>query len=263
MTISCDPSAETTPSRRWMLLMRWAPCVALVLLAGCAAPPPAVTLETVAEGYVRVALQLAQHDPTLVEVWRGPESWRPGPRVPVAPLLQRITSLRQELAQVPGSDAVERRDYLAGQLKAAGRVQHVRGRGPGRIRLRRLAAERRRGRDEPRGPCSRAPRHGPARDPLCGVQEAPGRARPTGRSPDASRPQRLSDRDPGLGTAGRRISGAGLCGQLTVGWLRAVPRRASHANHGQPARCHGRIKGTPPRLPRRLPRSSLAVHADR
>ena len=98
--------------------MRWAPCVALVLLAGCAAPPPAVTLETVAEGYVRVALQLAQHDPTLVEVWRGPESWRPGPRVPVAPLLQRITSLRQELAQVPGSDAVERRDYLAGQLKA-------------------------------------------------------------------------------------------------------------------------------------------------
>ncbi len=98
--------------------MRWAHCVALALMAGCAAPPPEVTLATVAEGYVRVALQLAQHDPTLVEVWRGPESWRPGPRVPVALLLQRITSLRQQLAQVPGNDASERRDYLAGQLKA-------------------------------------------------------------------------------------------------------------------------------------------------
>lgn len=87
-------------------------------MAGCAAPPPAATLDTVAEGYVRVALQLAQHDPTLVEVWRGPKSWRPGPRVPVAPLLQKITSLRQELAQVPPTDATERRDYLAAQLQA-------------------------------------------------------------------------------------------------------------------------------------------------
>ena len=92
--------------------------MAFALLAGCAAPPSAVTLDSVAEGYVRVALQLAQHDPTLVEVWRGPASWRPGPRVPVAPLLQRITSLRQELAQVPGADLPERRDYLAAQLQA-------------------------------------------------------------------------------------------------------------------------------------------------
>ena len=85
-------------------------------MAGCA--PPATSLDGIAEGYVRVALQLAQHDPTLVEAWRGPESWRPGPRVPVAPLLQRIESLRQELRQVPGADAAERRDYLAAQLQA-------------------------------------------------------------------------------------------------------------------------------------------------
>ena len=98
--------------------MRWTHLVAVALLAGCAAPPPAMTLDTVAEGYVRVALQLAQHDPILVEVWRGPESWRPGPRVPVAPLLRKITSLRQELAQFPPTDATERRDYLAAQLQA-------------------------------------------------------------------------------------------------------------------------------------------------
>jgi hypothetical protein len=101
-----------------MPFMRWTHWVAIALMAGCTAAPPAATLDTVAEGYVRVALQLAQHDPTLVEVWRGPSSWRPGPRVPVAPLLQRIESLRHELTQVPGTDAPERRDYLAAQLRA-------------------------------------------------------------------------------------------------------------------------------------------------
>ncbi len=108
-------STEAAWPRRWM---RWTHCVAFAVMAGCAAPPPAATLDTVAEGYVRVALQLAQHDPTLVEVWRGPKSWRPGPRVPVAPLLQTITSLRQALAQVPPTEATERRDYLAAQLQA-------------------------------------------------------------------------------------------------------------------------------------------------
>lgn len=98
---------------QWMHLL-----MAATLAAGCAARPSPATLDSVAEGYVRVALQLAQHDPSLVEVWRGPESWRPGPRVPVAPLLQQITSLQQELTQVPGTEATERRDYLSAQLQA-------------------------------------------------------------------------------------------------------------------------------------------------
>ena len=115
MRTSRHLSTEAAWPRRWM---RWTHLVAVALLAGCAPPPPAMTLDTMAEGYVRVALQLAQHDPTLVEVWRGPESWRPGPRVPVAPLLQKITSLRQELAQFPPTDATARRYYLAAQLKA-------------------------------------------------------------------------------------------------------------------------------------------------
>lgn len=118
MTRPRDWAAEARQPRRRMSLVRWTLGAALALIAGCAAPPPVVTLDTVAEGYVRVALQVAQHDPSLVESWRGPDTWRPGPRVPVAPLLQRITALRHDLARTAQPGADDRRDYLAGQLAA-------------------------------------------------------------------------------------------------------------------------------------------------
>ena len=97
---------------------------------GCrspAGPPP--TLDQVAEGYVRVALQLAQHDPDLVDDWRGPEEWKPGPRTPVAPILEQVRLLRRTLDSVSGTaTGVDRyrAAYLDGQLaalaSAAGRL---------------------------------------------------------------------------------------------------------------------------------------------
>lgn len=89
---------------------------ALALSWGCAERAP--SLDTIAEGYVRVALQLAQHDPELVEDWRGPESWRPGPRQPVAPLLTRIETLQQDLRAHSDPATADRRGYLAAQLAA-------------------------------------------------------------------------------------------------------------------------------------------------
>jgi len=99
-----------------MRFMLPAHLLAVLVVAGCA--PRAASLDGVAEGYVRVALQLAQHDPGLVEAWRGPGEWRPGPRVPVAPLLQRILGLRQALAGHAEGGSDDRRRYLAGQLAA-------------------------------------------------------------------------------------------------------------------------------------------------
>ena len=79
------------------------------------------TADDVAERYVRAALQMAQHDPSLVEDWRGPESWRPGPRVPVAQLLAEITDLERQLelaaADVSSSDEYARVQYLAAQTR--------------------------------------------------------------------------------------------------------------------------------------------------
>ena len=89
---------------------------AVLCMAACTPAP--VPIDTIAEGYVRVALQLAQHDPGLIEDWRGPRSWRPGPRQPVEPLLRRIEALRHDLEGHGEPASAARRGYLTAQLAA-------------------------------------------------------------------------------------------------------------------------------------------------
>jgi hypothetical protein len=60
--------------------------------------PGPIDLEEASEVYVRAALQLAQHDPHLVEDWRGPPAWRPGPRAPVAGIAATVDRLERDLA---------------------------------------------------------------------------------------------------------------------------------------------------------------------
>ena len=96
--------------------MRWTHLLAALSVAGCAAPP--VAIDAIAEGYVRVSLQLAQHDPMLVEDWRGPDSWRPGPREPVTTLQATVIGLGDALERVPLSVPAARRRYLSAQLQA-------------------------------------------------------------------------------------------------------------------------------------------------
>lgn len=89
----------------------------VVCASGCTQAP--ASIDAVAEGYVRAALQLAQHDPALVEDWRGDESWRPGPRTPVAGVRATIAGLRQTLERVePEASPAARHRYLSGQLRA-------------------------------------------------------------------------------------------------------------------------------------------------
>jgi len=101
-------------TRRVVLLM------AALAAADCTAD--VCSVDAIAEGYVRATLQLAQHDPTLVEDWRGPESFRPGPRIPVAEVVREIESLRRdaEYAASDISNAQEhaRVQYLSAQLRA-------------------------------------------------------------------------------------------------------------------------------------------------
>lgn len=102
-------------------MTRGAALLAAAVVAGaCGAPAPSI--ERVAEGYVRATLKLAQHDPTLVDAWRGPAAWRPGPREPVAALLEDIDALRRMAAAVsadvsPATDRA-RITYLEHQLRA-------------------------------------------------------------------------------------------------------------------------------------------------
>jgi hypothetical protein len=107
---------------------RWIACAALVALpgclltGGCAPRSTGATLDDVAEQYVRVTLQAAQHRPNLVESWTGPAEWQPGPRVPVAELRATVEDLVGQLERLRPErlDPTERprRAYLLGQLRA-------------------------------------------------------------------------------------------------------------------------------------------------
>lgn len=113
--------------------MRFALCLTALLPAFSCTMAPA-TLDSIAEGYVRTTLRLAQHDPSLVEDWRGPESWRPGPRVPVAQLLDDISGLERQLA-IARSDISSGHEYARGQYLAS------------QVQALRFAADRQLGRD--------------------------------------------------------------------------------------------------------------------
>lgn len=54
---------------------------------------PALESASLAARYVRIALQLARHQPSLVEQWTGPEDLARGLRVPVAMLQTELTAL--------------------------------------------------------------------------------------------------------------------------------------------------------------------------
>jgi hypothetical protein len=93
----------------------------LLLAIGCAGPPSR-TLDDIAKGYVRASLQLAQHQPSLVDAWRGDQAWRPGPRTPVAETRRDIESLASDLAlgnrvEIAAADR-RRASYLRRQLTA-------------------------------------------------------------------------------------------------------------------------------------------------
>jgi len=90
--------------------------------AACTPRQPPASLNSLAEAYVRITLQLAQHRPRLVDAWTGPSTWRPGPRVPVATLRTDLDALIRRAGNVKRSDMdpteEPRLAYLRGQLRA-------------------------------------------------------------------------------------------------------------------------------------------------
>jgi hypothetical protein len=80
---------------------------------------PGASLGDVAEHYVRLALGLAQHQPSLVEQWLGPENWRPGPRRPVSELRGELDGLQSAFASSAlDGEPAERIAYLGNQIVA-------------------------------------------------------------------------------------------------------------------------------------------------
>ena len=91
-----------------------------VLAAACAPAPPSVN--AIGAGYVQAALRLAQHDPSLVEAWRGPSRLEPGPRGPVKQIAADIAALLDQAAgaaaDISSAEEQARVRYLTLQLNA-------------------------------------------------------------------------------------------------------------------------------------------------
>jgi hypothetical protein len=92
----------------------------LATLAACAPGTP--TLDAIGAGYVQAALRLAQHDPSLVEAWLGPERMEPGPRGPVKQIAADIAVLREDASRagmdLSSAEEQARLRYLTLQLNA-------------------------------------------------------------------------------------------------------------------------------------------------
>src|SRR6185503_11470314 len=95
-------------------------------LAGCAgdAPNVDISMNQIAERYVKLVLNVGQHDKEYVDAYYGDESWKPtGAPAPLATLTSDAQAIRQDLGRVavkPTDDELVRlrHDYLDRQLAA-------------------------------------------------------------------------------------------------------------------------------------------------
>lgn len=96
-------------------------CVAACASTGSSAPP----LNAIAEGYVRLALEINKHEDGFVDSYTGPAEWRTeidaAPPRPTAELKGAADELLAQLRRVSAGDAIERRRvrYLAASISSA------------------------------------------------------------------------------------------------------------------------------------------------
>ena len=108
--------------------------ISMLLLLGACAPrqgrpaglnPEMVTMNRVAEEYVKLVLALGQHDADYVDAYYGPAAWKTAAeatRVPLGDLRTRAAALIRDLQAVPPMSTDEmvqlRHSYLTRQLQA-------------------------------------------------------------------------------------------------------------------------------------------------
>ena len=97
------------------------------MFTGCAkhaAAPPPPDMNHIAEDYVKLVLDVGQHDPDFVDAYYGDERWKPtGPAVPIDALMTDAQTLWTDLQRVkvpPDADELTRLRwaYLSRQISA-------------------------------------------------------------------------------------------------------------------------------------------------
>lgn len=108
------------PSRRAVLRRLGAALGGAPFLAGCdvdvavGTTDPRLVPAALAERYARLTLQLAKHQPSLVEAWLGPAAWAEGLRVPVPALRAEAGALAADIERLAGNPVWTSARALAG-----------------------------------------------------------------------------------------------------------------------------------------------------
>ena len=72
-----------------------------MMVAGCSAAPPPPDMNQIAERYVKLVLQVGQHDADFVDAYYGDPAWKPtGPAVALDQLTTRVRDMRADLGKV-------------------------------------------------------------------------------------------------------------------------------------------------------------------
>lgn len=107
---------------RIIILRSLAPASLILAAIACAPADTGPTMDTIAERYVRLILQIGQHDADYVDAYYGDESWRPtGTPVPLTDLAAEAGELRRLLPPDGTGDDMARlrRAYLDRQLASS------------------------------------------------------------------------------------------------------------------------------------------------
>jgi len=97
--------------------------ISAVLWSACDRSPEVKqdSMNTIAEQYVRLTLQVGQHDPDYVDAYYGPPEWKPGDKVSLDELASRAAELLQQVTKrAEPADEMDRlrHRYLHAQLSA-------------------------------------------------------------------------------------------------------------------------------------------------
>ncbi|GMM86293.1 hypothetical protein [Pseudoalteromonas sp. MTN2-4] len=78
-----------------------------------------MTLDNLAEQYVKLALAMGEHHPYYVDAYYGPSEWRTGEKRPLKDLKEDISTLLEQLEQVQNSETQsQRKAFLQVQTKS-------------------------------------------------------------------------------------------------------------------------------------------------
>lgn len=92
----------------------------LLIFFSCTEPEQSTTMDSIAEDYVRLMLEIGQHDSDFVDAYYGPEDWKPEAKpdsFPSENFIKRINGLISQIQSVEGD--MERKKVLVKQLIAA------------------------------------------------------------------------------------------------------------------------------------------------